>query len=533
MCKFIFVSGGVVSGLGKGITMAAIGRSLKNRNVAVSAIKMDPYMNVDPGTMSPFQHGEVFVTADGGETDLDLGHYERFMDVELNQYSNITSGSVYWDVLQQERNGDYLGSTVQVIPHITNKIKERLYLAAQKSQCDVLLCEIGGTVGDIESQPFLEAVRQVIQEKGKDNCLFLHVTLVPYLSMGGEYKSKPTQHSVKQLQSYGIMPDLIIARSDEQLPDDILAKISLFCNIEKECVISNYNVASLYDVVFMLEKANIADLIAKKLHLTLAENNDQDWQLMSQKAKSCDKEVDIALIGKYVKLHDAYLSIVESLHHACIQNQAKLNIHWIDSERLENENVAAILHDCDGIIIPGGFGHRGIEGKIQAAQYAREQRIPYFGICLGMQIASIEFARNVLGYQDANSKEFNAHCEHAIIDLMREQEVDGQKGGTMRLGNYPCDIAPHTKLYEIYKQDSILERHRHRYEFNQKYEQEYIKNGFVFAGRGKYNQLVEAIELADHPFFIGVQYHPEFKSRPNNAHPLFVQFIAQALNHQR
>ncbi len=533
MCKYIFVSGGVVSGLGKGITMAAIGRLLKNRNVAISAIKMDPYMNVDPGTMSPFQHGEVFVTADGGETDLDLGHYERFMDVELTKYSNITSGKVYYDVLQKERNGDYLGSTVQVIPHITNEIKQNLYLAAEKSQCDVLLCEIGGTVGDIESQPFLEAVRQVIQEKGKENCLFLHVTLVPYLSMGGEYKSKPTQHSVKQLQSYGIMPDIIVARSDEKLPKDILEKISLFCNIEKDCVISNYNVASLYDVVFMLEEANLAQIIAKQLHLTLQDNHMEEWLAMSQQAKTCDKQVRIALIGKYVKLHDAYLSIVESLHHACIQNQTKLSLQWIDSERLENEDVASVLSDCDGIIIPGGFGHRGIEGKIEAAKYAREHNIPYFGICLGMQIASIEFARNVLGYADANSKEFDASCEHAIIDLMEDQNEDGQKGGTMRLGNYPCTLDSHSKLHAIYKEDCILERHRHRYEFNQAFEEAFIEKGMLFSGRGKYNNLVEAIELKDHPFYIGVQYHPEFKSRPNRAHPLFDQFIAHALQHQQ
>lgn len=524
MCKYIFVSGGVVSGLGKGITMAGIGRLLKERGQSVSAMKMDPYMNVDPGTMSPLQHGEVFVTSDGAETDLDLGHYERFMDVELNQYSNITSGRLYWDVLSKERAGAYLGSTVQVIPHITNEIKNRIRLAAKNSNCDILLCEIGGTVGDIESQPFLEAVRQMIQEEGKQQCLFLHVTLVPFLSMSGEFKSKPTQHSVKQLQSYGIMPDIIVARSEKKLPDDVRRKIGSFCNIEEACVISNYDQQSLYDVVPMLEEAHLADLIEKKLQLHYAKKQTQEWVSLLEKQKACRRDVHIALIGKYIALHDAYLSVVESLHHACIDQGCQLNLHWIDSEELQQGNCEAKLQGCDGVLIPGGFGGRGIEGKILAARYAREHQLPYLGICLGMQIACIEFARTVLKKPDANSIEFDEQTKHPIIALMDEQCQVIQKGGTMRLGAYPCKIRKDSKLHEVYQCEEVRERHRHRYEFNQAYITAFEEQGMMLSGTGNHG-LVEAIEYQNHPFYIGVQFHPEFQSRPNRPHPLFVGFI--------
>ena len=528
MCKYIFVSGGVVSGLGKGITMAAIGRLLKERGIKVSALKMDPYMNIDPGTMSPLQHGEVFVTNDGAETDLDLGHYERFMDVELNQYSNITSGRIYWEVLSKERKGDYLGNTVQVIPHITSEIKRLMKLAAQHSGCDVLLCEIGGTVGDIESQPFLEAVRQMFQESARDQYLCLHVTLVPYVNASQEFKSKPTQHSVKQLQSYGIMPDIIIARSEKQLPKETLRKISSFCNMEESCVISNYDQSSLSEVVPMLHEAGISELIKDKLQLTYIEQEDITWEALLNKGSHASQTVHVGIIGKYVSLHDAYLSVVEALHHAAIDYEAKLILHWIDSEELEHQDVVKACRVCDAIVIPGGFGQRGIKGMLLAVQYAREHEVPLLGICLGMQVMCIEFARNVLGFKAADSTEFQQTTQHPIITMMDEQYHITQIGGTMRLGAYPCTIQKDSHLYTIYQQQQISERHRHRYEFHHDYLAMFEAHGMLASGRGTHG-LVEAVELKEHPFYIGVQFHPEFQSRPNRPHPLFLSLIRAAL----
>lgn len=525
MSKYIFVSGGVVSGLGKGITAASLGRLLKDRGIKVTAQKLDPYINVDPGTMSPFQHGEVFVTEDGSETDLDLGHYERFIDENLNAYSNLTTGKVYWNVLQKEREGKYLGETVQVIPHITDEIKRFIYKAGEESKADVVISEIGGTVGDMESQPFLEAIRQIAQEQGKENCLFIHVTLVPYLKSSGEYKSKPTQHSVKELQSYGIMPDIIVARSERPLPSTILKKISQFCNITEECVIENYDLSSLYEVVPMLEKSGLASIACEKLRLHVQDVDSTAWTRMLETIKECKKEVRIALIGKYVQLHDAYLSVVESLHHAGFANQRKIKIVWIDSEELEKSDPHTLLQGVQGILIPGGFGDRGIEGKIIAAHYALQHQIPYLGICLGMQIAAISFARYVLGYPDANSYEFDPSSKHLIIDFMSDQSDHIQKGGTMRLGAYPCKIKQDSHMMKAYQQASISERHRHRYEFNNRYREEFIVNGMDIVGTSLDDSLVEAIELKKHPFYIGVQFHPEFKSRPNRPHPLFVKFI--------
>jgi len=532
MCKYIFVSGGVVSGLGKGITAAALGRLFKNRGIKVTAQKLDPYINVDPGTMSPYQHGEVFVTEDGSETDLDLGHYERFMDENLNMYSNLTTGKVYWNVLNKEREGKYLGETVQVIPHITDEIKRHIYMAKEQSQADVLITEIGGTVGDMESQPFLEAIRQVAQEQGKANCLFLHVTLVPYIMGSCEYKSKPTQHSVKELQSYGIMPDIIIARCEQKLPENIIKKISLFCNISEECVIENRDLPSLYEVVPMLEEQGLAQIVCEKLKLSCQNADTREWDEMLKRIEACKKEVIVALIGKYVQLHDAYLSVVEALHHGGFENERNVVIRWVDSQSLEHGDPQRILHDVDGILIPGGFGDRGIEGKIIAAKYAREHNIPFLGICLGMQIASIEFARHVLGYADANSYEFDKTSKHLIIDFMSDQSDTIRKGGTMRLGAYPCHIKAGSRMEDAYHQSDIFERHRHRYEFNNEYREEFITHGMDIVGTSMDQRLVEAVEIKEHPFFIGVQFHPEFKSRPNHAHPLFVKFIEAARCHR-
>lgn len=533
MTKYIFVSGGVVSGLGKGITAASLGRLLKDRGIKVTAQKLDPYINVDPGTMSPFQHGEVFVTEDGSETDLDLGHYERFIDENLHTYSNLTTGKIYWNVLNKEREGKYLGETVQVIPHITDEIKRFIYKAGETSNAQVVITEIGGTVGDMESQPFLEAIRQVAQEQGKENCVFIHVTLVPYLKSSGEYKSKPTQHSVKELQSYGIMPDIIVARCDTKLPSSILKKISLFCNIKEDCVIENHDLPSLYEVVPMMEKNGLARIVCDKLQLVTKTVDSSAWNAMIEKIKNCDKVVKIALIGKYVQLHDAYLSVVEALHHAGFEQRCKIDIQWIDAQRLEKENPSHVLANVDGILIPGGFGDRGIEGKIIAAHYAAEHKIPYLGICLGMQIAAISFARYTLGYADANSSEFDCASKHLIIDFMNDQSEEIKKGGTMRLGAYPCRIKDGSKLMKAYQQKEIAERHRHRYEFNNSYREEFIKHGMEIVGTSLDQSLVEAIELTNHPFYIGVQFHPEFKSRPNRPHPLFVEFIASADLHTK
>lgn len=532
MTKYIFVTGGVVSGLGKGITAASLGRLLKARGFKVAAQKLDPYINVDPGTMSPYQHGEVYVTEDGAETDLDLGHYERFIDEDLNKYSNLTTGKVYWNVLNKERRGEYLGSTVQVIPHITNEIKEFIYRVGKKTSADVVITEIGGTIGDIESQPFLEAVRQVSLEVGQSNSLFIHVTLVPYLQGSGEHKSKPTQHSVRELQSMGIHPDLIVLRCNEPLEPSIFQKIALFCNVKEECVIENRTLPNLYEAPLMLEKAHFSEVVCKKLNLPLNEPNLTEWKAMVDRVNSMkDHSVQIGLVGKYVGLHDAYLSVAEALRHAGFYHKYHIEIKWIDSEQITSENVGNVLSGLDGIIVPGGFGSRGIEGMIQTAKYARENNIPYLGICLGMQIAVIEFARNVAGIPDANSGEFNEQCPNKVIDFMPGQSDDIDKGGTLRLGTYPCFIQKNTMMERCYESLEISERHRHRYEFNNDYRDTLTRSGLTISGISPDNRLVETIEISNHPFFVGVQYHPEFKSRPNRCHPLFKGFIAASIEH--
>ncbi|RZT02678.1 CTP synthase [Cuneatibacter caecimuris] len=531
MAKYIFVTGGVVSGLGKGITAASLGRLLKARGLKVAAQKLDPYINIDPGTMSPYQHGEVFVTEDGAETDLDLGHYERFIDENLNQFSNLTTGKVYWNVLSKERRGEYLGQTVQVIPHITNEIKSFIYSVQKKTNADVVITEIGGTTGDIESQPFLEAIRQVGHEAGRDNCLFIHVTLIPYLESSGEHKSKPTQHSVKELQSFGIQPDIIVARCNQEVETDLLQKIALFCNVKEDCVIQNLTLPVLYEAPMMLEKAGLARITMRELGIEeKARACDlTEWEQMLDRIRNCRKTVKIALVGKYVKLHDSYLSVAEALKHGGYENSAAIQIEWVDSELITKENVQPLLGESDGIIIPGGFGDRGIEGMILAARYARESHVPFFGICLGMQIAVIEMARNILHYEDADSGEFVPDGVHRVIDLMPDQQGNVPKGGTMRLGAYPCAVQAGTKLEAAYGTGRIQERHRHRYEFNNEYREEFQEKGVVFSGLSPDGRLVEAVELPDHDFYVGVQYHPEFKSRPNKAHPLFREFIGAAL----
>lgn len=530
MAKFIFVTGGVVSGLGKGITAASLGRLLKARGFKVAAQKLDPYINVDPGTMSPYQHGEVFVTEDGAETDLDLGHYERFIDENLNRYSNLTTGKVYWNVLNKERRGEYLGETVQVIPHITNEIKSFIYSVQEKTDADIVITEIGGTTGDIESQPFLEAIRQVSHEMGRGNCLYIHVTLIPYLESSGEHKSKPTQHSVQQLQSFGIMPDVIVARCDRPVEASIIKKIALFCNVKEDCVIENRTLPILYEAPIMLENAGLARIALRELGLeeTAKECDLTEWKHMLDRIASSKGEVKIALVGKYVKLHDSYLSVVESLYHGGFENRVKVKIDWVDSEELTKETAKRKLGDVNGIIVPGGFGIRGTEGMVAAAEFARTNGIPFFGICLGMQIAAIEFARNVMGYADANSSEFAPESKHPVIDLMLEQQGQTIKGGTMRLGAYPCMVSPDTMMMQAYQDKQIEERHRHRYEFNNQFRQEYLDQGAIFSGQSPDGSLVEAMEVPGHPFYVGVQYHPEFKSRPNRAHPLFREFIRAA-----
>lgn len=529
MTKHVFVTGGVVSGLGKGITAASLGRLLKMRGLKVASQKLDPYMNVDPGTMSPYQHGEVFVTDDGAETDLDLGHYERFIDENLNKYSNLTSGKVYWNVLNRERKGEYLGQTVQVIPHITEEIKRFIYMGAESSGADVLITEIGGTTGDIESQPFLEAIRQVCLEKGRENCCFIHVTLVPWLSGSDEHKSKPTQHSVKELQSIGISPDIIVCRVDRPLEQSIKDKISLFCNVEKDCVIENSTIDCLYEAPLMLHKNGLDKVVRRKLNLGGIEPAINEWEEMVAKIVSPKTTVKIALVGKYVQLHDAYLSVRESLLHGGYANDAHVEVEWVDSEEITAENVAKTFEGIDGIIVPGGFGDRGIEGMITTCKYARENDIPFFGICLGMQITAIEFARNVVGFKDANSGEFNPGGDHLVIDLMEEQMAVLRKGGTMRLGAYPCKIVPGTRLCDAYKVDEISERHRHRFEFNNKYRDEMVEAGLTISGTSPDEKIVEAVEVSGNKFHLGVQFHPEFKSRPNKPHPLFAEFIRASI----
>ena len=532
MSKYIFVTGGVVSGLGKGITAASLGRLLKARGLRIAAQKLDPYINVDPGTMSPYQHGEVFVTEDGAETDLDLGHYERFIDEDLNKYSNLTTGKVYWNVLTKERQGAYLGETVQVIPHITNEIKSFIYSVGKKTDADVVLTEIGGTIGDIESQPFIEAIRQVSLEVGRENCLFIHVTLVPYIKSSGEFKSKPTQHSVKELQSFGIMPDIIIPRVDEPLGEDVRRKIALFCNVQPECVVENLTLPVLYQAPMMLERNHLAEIACRKLHLDCAPCDLSEWEAMLKRVEQSIKPVTIALVGKYVKLHDAYLSVAEALAHAGYENGANVRIEWIDSEQLDGENAAKILNDADGIIVPGGFGDRGIEGMIASACYARQSDTPYFGICLGMQIAVIEFARNAAGIPGAHSREFTPENPDCVIDLMPDQHGNLPKGGTMRLGAYPCVVEDGTLLHRAYGADLIHERHRHRYEFNNDFRARLEAAGLKISGTSPDGRLVETVELPQKDFYVGVQYHPEFKSRPNRAHPLFRAFIAAALKNR-
>lgn len=529
MTKYIFVTGGVVSGLGKGITAASLGRLLKSKGLKITAQKLDPYINVDPGTMSPYQHGEVFVTDDGAETDLDLGHYERFIDESLNKFSNLTTGKVYWNVLKKERNGEYLGETVQVIPHITNEIKNFVYSVGEKSCADVVITEIGGTTGDIESQPFLEAIRQISLEVGKENCLFIHVTLVPYIQSSGEYKSKPTQHSVKELRTLGINPDIIVARCDEPLCESIRQKISLFCNVKPDCVIENMTVPSLYQAPLMLEKSNFSAIVCRELGLNCGTGDMTDWIDMVNRINLRDKNVKIALVGKYVKLHDAYLSVVEALSHGGFENGAKIEIKWIDAELVTDDSSEDLLSDCNGLLVPGGFGDRGVEGKISAIKYARENNVPFLGICLGMQTAVMEFARNVLGFKSANSSEFNPNGDCSVIDLMKNQQGNLPKGGTMRLGSYPCKIKLGSILQKAYNSEEVNERHRHRYEFNNEFREIFEKNGMVFSGTSPDGLLVEAVENPLNDFFVGVQYHPEFKSRPNHAHPLFREFIRASL----
>lgn len=530
MTKYIFVTGGVVSGLGKGITAASLGRLLKARGLKVAAQKLDPYINVDPGTMSPYQHGEVYVTEDGAETDLDLGHYERFIDEDLNKYSNLTTGKVYWNVLNKERRGEYLGSTVQIIPHITNEIKEFVYNVGKHSDADIVITEIGGTIGDIESQPFIEAVRQIALEVGRENSLFIHVTLVPYLHGSEEHKTKPTQHSVKELQGMGVNPNIIILRCDEPLEASIFDKISLFCNVKKDCVIENITLPNLYEAPLMLEKADFSAVVCRELGIKTKEPDLTDWSVMVKRIKERPYSVNIGLVGKYVALHDAYLSVAEAMRHAGYFYNTHIKIHWIDSENLNNDNAEEILGNLDGIIVPGGFGGRGIEGMITAAKYAREHKIPYFGICLGMQIAVIEYARNVAGIADANSGEFDENCKNKVIDFMPGQSNKVDKGGTLRLGAYPCKITPGTTMERCYTSLNISERHRHRYEFNNEYREVLQNCGLTISGISPDGLLVETVELDDQDFYVGVQYHPEFKSRPNKPHPLFKGFIGAAFS---
>lgn len=529
--KYIFVTGGVVSGLGKGITAASLGRLLKQRGLKVISQKLDPYINVDPGTMSPYQHGEVFVTEDGAETDLDLGHYERFIDENLNKFSNLTTGKVYWNVLQKERKGEYLGETVQIIPHITNEIKRFIYSVGEKANADVVITEIGGTVGDIESEPFIEAIRQIRIENNHHDTFFIHVTYVPYISGSEEYKSKPTQHSVKELQISGIRPDVIVARCDGHLPEDVKRKISLFCNVKSDCVIENTTVGDLYEAPIMLEEQNLSTIVCRELQIDAPNIDLTDWNTMLDRIHHRTKHVKVALVGKYVRLHDAYLSVVESLKHGGYEAGAYVDIKWIESENLTDDKIEEAFKDVDGIIVPGGFGDRGIEGMINSARYAREHNIPYLGLCLGMQIAVIEFARNVLGYADANSNEFNQNSTNKVIDFMANQSDSIDKGGTMRLGAYPCKIKHGSLLEKCYGVDEISERHRHRYEFNNNYRDEFNANGLEIVGTSPDDKLVEAVENVKNDFFVGVQYHPEFKSRPNRAHPLFRGFVEAGIKY--
>ena len=532
MTKYIFVTGGVVSGLGKGITAASLGRLLKARGLKVAAQKLDPYINVDPGTMSPYQHGEVYVTEDGAETDLDLGHYERFIDEDLNRYSNLTTGKVYSNVIQRERQGGYLGSTVQTIPHITDEIKRFIYRVGEKTDADVVITEIGGTIGDIESQPFIEAIRQVGLEVGRENALYVHVTLVPYLRASGEHKSKPTQHSVKELQGMGISPNIIVLRVDEKIEDEtIFAKIANFCNVKPDCVIENLTLPVLYEAPLMLEEANLSGIVCRELGIDAPQADLSAWREMVERIRHHNRSVTIGLVGKYVQLHDAYLSVAEALRHAGYALDARIDIRWIDSETLTEDNCGQIFAGLDALIVPGGFGSRGIEGMILTAQYARTHHVPYFGICLGMQIAVIEFARHAAGLEHANSREFDEHAPDRVIDFMPGQNDEIDKGGTLRLGKYPCELRAGTVIARCYGTLEISERHRHRYEFANAYRKTLEKAGLVLSGLSPDGSLVETVEIPGEAFFVGVQFHPEFKSRPNRPHPLFVGFVQAALEH--
>ncbi len=531
MSKFIFVTGGVASSVGKGISVASLGRLLKNRGVSVSLMKLDPYINVDPGTMSPYQHGEVFVTDDGAETDLDLGHYERFTDEPAYQANNVTTGQVYASVIGKERRGEYLGGTIQVIPHITNEIKDRIHAVARRSDADVVIVEVGGTVGDIEGEPFLEAIRQMRKDVGRRDVLYLHVTLLPYLGSTKELKTKPTQHSVKELLRVGIQPDVIMCRSDYPMTDDLRDKIALFCNIETAAVIPMLTADTIYEVPLILEEAGLGEFLVNELRLKRQEAQMQEWKALVEKIKSPRPEITIGLVGKYVELHDAYMSVAESLNHAGWFHDVDVRIKWINSEALEQmgEGYTEVLEDVAGIVVPGGFGHRGIEGKIKAASFARRKNIPYLGLCLGMQVAVIEFARNVLGLTDANSTEFEQQTTNPVIDLMLTQRQIADKGGTMRLGNWVCCLTAGTQAYQAYGEPIVFERHRHRYEFNNEYRKRMESHGLIVSGRSADNSLVEVIELANHPWFVASQFHPEFKSRPTHPHPLFRDFIGASI----
>ncbi len=534
MVKYIFVTGGVVSSLGKGITAASLGRLLKSRGIKVTIQKFDPYINIDPGTMSPYQHGEVFVTDDGAETDLDLGHYERFIDINLTKGSNITAGKVYWSVLNKERKGDYLGSTVQVIPHITNEIKQRVYDVASADDAEVVITEIGGTVGDIESLPFMEAIRQVKKEVGKNDVLYIHVTLVPYISAAGELKTKPTQHSVKELRSIGIQPDILVCRADKPISKEMKDKLALFCDVDTDAVIENRTASTIYEVPLMMQKEGLDKIVLNKLNMDYSPAKMDDWEKMVYKINHPSKKVKVAVVGKYVELPDAYISVTEALHHAGISNDAEVKIQWVNAEEIEADGTDfdEVFSGCKGILVPGGFGDRGVEGKIRAIQYARENKIPFLGLCLGMQCAVIEFARHVCGMTDANSSEFNQETKHPVIDLMLSQVDVEDKGGTMRLGSYPCKVTAGTNTQAAYGADLIHERHRHRFEYNNAFRTALSSAGLVVAGTLPDDSLVEIVEVKDHPWFVASQFHPELKSRPNNPHPLFRDFVKAALGNK-
>lgn len=531
MTKYIFVTGGVVSSLGKGITAASLGRLLKDRGFNITIQKFDPYLNVDPGTMSPYQHGEVFVTEDGAETDLDLGHYERFIDINVSKYSNVTAGKVYSEVIRKERRGDYLGGTVQVIPHITNEIKSRIKKAGESSKADIVITEIGGTAGDIESLPFIESIRQLRSDLGKENVMFIHCTLLPYIKAAGEMKTKPTQHSVKELRGLGIQPDMIVVRSEYPMTEDLRDKIALFCDIDEKSVINAKDEETIYELVMSLQAQDMDDLVLENLNIeATGEAQLEDWKHLLDNLSKIDKTIKIGLVGKYVELQDAYLSVAESLRHAGYEVHADIDIHWINSQDVTPQNYKEILSEVDGIVVPGGFGDRGIEGKILTLNYAREEKVPVLGICLGMQLATVEFARNVAGLTGANSSELDEHTPHAIIDLMPDQKDVVDLGGTLRLGSFPCVIKEGTKARELYQVSEVDERHRHRFEFNNAYKEQLEEAGMIFSGTSPDGRLVEMVELKDHPYYVGVQFHPEFQSRPTRPHPLFSGLIKASLN---